>query len=113
MLSASPAKSSLLLMNPQEQLEAKLKRGVKFLSRFYPNSSQSELNEVLQKCNLDEQKAFDVLVNDSFNGHKERTMQRVQPVESKGHFLSNSAANSPTYGVVSGQSMQSFMQTQT
>lgn len=88
-------------MSPQEQLDAKLRRGIKYLARFYPNLSESELHEVLQKCNLDEQKAFDMLVNDSFNGHKQQSMQRVQAAE-------NRQPNSTSYIGASGQSMQSF-----
>ena len=68
-------------MTSEEECDAKLRRGVKYLARFYPNCTETELNEALKKCNLDEHQAFDMLVNDSFIGHKQQSMQRLQQIE--------------------------------
>jgi len=54
MINSSSAKPSFFLMTTEEECEAKLKRGVKYLARFYPNCTETELNEALKKCNLDE-----------------------------------------------------------
>ena len=104
MTTSSPTKPSFFLMTSQEERDAKLRRGVKYLARFYPNCTETELKEALQKCNLDEHQAFDMLVNDSFIGHKQQSMQRLQQIE---RFNQNSTS----YQGASGQhsSMQSFL----
>lgn len=53
MLSVSPAKPAFFLMTSQEERDAKLRRGIENLARFYPSLTEQQLNEALQQCNLD------------------------------------------------------------
>jgi hypothetical protein len=102
-----PTKPSFYLMNSQEERdEKKLRRGIRFLAKFYPNCSEYELIGALQECNLDEDQAFYMLEKryDSFFGHEQQSMQRLQQIE-------RSNQNSTSYQGASGQhsSMQSFL----
>jgi hypothetical protein len=73
---SASARQPLMVMSTQEQLQARLRRGVQHLAHFYPNSTESELHDVLQKCNLNEELAFKMLINDKYDGHMQQAKQR-------------------------------------
>jgi hypothetical protein len=86
--------------------EKQLIRAIRFLKKYYPNCTDYELIYVLEECNLDEDKALDMLEKrfDSFNGHEQQSMQRLSQID-------RSLQNSASYQGASGQhsSMQTFL----
>jgi len=102
-----PTKPPVFLMTSQKDTdEKKLIRAIRFLKKYYPNCDEYQLIDALEECNLDEDKALDMLEKryDSFIGHEQQSMQRLQQIE-------RSDQNSASYQGASGQhsSMQTFL----
>jgi hypothetical protein len=103
----SPSKNPVFLTTSQKDTDEKeLIRAIRFLKKYYPNCADYQLIDVLEECNLDEDKALDMLEKryDSFIGHEQQSMQRWQQIE-------RSDQNSASYQGASGQhsSMQTFL----
>jgi hypothetical protein len=80
---------------------------------FFPLLSESDLKDALKKCELDSQKALELLVHNSFLDHKQKANSRFQQIDGRNHFSGNNLNSQSFSSFASGQqpntnSMSSF-----